>query len=109
MSYEEKYLKYKSKYLALKTLKNNLEQLGGSKINTKSIYEDSFFNLTSLSDTPIRAQEGGKKHNKKSFWEDSNIDLNSSTDSLSMSDFSGMSSTDSDKSGKKSVLVSIKV
>ena len=34
MSYEEKYLKYKSKYLALKALKNNLEQLGGAKINT---------------------------------------------------------------------------
>lgn len=101
MSYEEKYLKYKSKYLALKALKNNLEQLGGAKINTKSIYNDSFLNLNSLTETPVRDQSGGKnrshkkeKGKKKSIWDDSDIDLSSSTDTMSISELNSLSSSD---------------
>lgn len=101
MSYEEKYLKYKSKYLALKVLKNNLQQLGGANINTKSIYEDNFLNLNSLTDTPNYYQDGGKsKHSKKgkkkSIYEDSDLDLNSSTDSMSISELHSLSSSDID-------------
>lgn len=99
MSYQEKYLKYKSKYLALKTLKNNLEQLGGASINTKSIYDDSFLNLNSLTETPSYFQDGGAKHKKnkkKSIWEDSDMDLTTSTDSMSISELRSVSSSDAD-------------
>ena len=101
MSYEEKYLKYKSKYLALKALKNNLEQLGGSKINTKSIYNDSFLNLNSLTETPVHNQSGGKrkpykieKGKKRSIWDDSDMNLSSSTDTMSISELHSLSSCD---------------
>ena len=46
MSYEQKYLKYKTKYLSLKAQINNKSQNGGS------IYGNSFENIDFLSETP---------------------------------------------------------
>jgi len=51
-TYEQKYLKYKTKYLDLKNNKfqQNLTQMGGNAIN--------FFDIQNLTDTPINQVQG---------------------------------------------------
>jgi hypothetical protein len=58
MSYQEKYRKYKSKYLQLVALKKNLEQLGGGRrnisrtVNSETESVHNFMSLNNLTETP---------------------------------------------------------
>jgi hypothetical protein len=114
MSYQEKYLKYKSKYLQLKTLKKNLEQLGGRRKveDSDSMYNDNFMSLGNLTETPTNTnndfkrpeskhQESRSKYHKKSRHHkrndtDSSDILKSTTTESSITDSFELSSSDED-------------
>lgn len=70
MSFEQKYLKYKSKYLALKSQLSNLQSGGaksGSKFDTipksKSFYDQNILDLDNLSVTPSMMEAYGYNFN----------------------------------------------
>ncbi len=106
MSYQEKYLKYKSKYLQLKALKKNLQQLGGKKDNTDT--EDTLMNADALSVTPTNTfvkpsvRKHSKKHSKSkrnlhtSVRSESSELFSSSTEASSITDSFDLSSSDGD-------------
>jgi hypothetical protein len=101
MSYQEKYLKYKSKYLQLKALKKNLQQLGGNKNDADT--EDSLMNVNNLSETPTHSNVfvKPKKNSKKSkrshnSRRSESSDLFSSSTESSMTNSFDVSSTESD-------------
>jgi hypothetical protein len=58
MSFEQKYLKYKSKYLALKGQAKNLQK-GGSKNESKSFYGKNVMDIENLSLTPSMMESYG--------------------------------------------------
>jgi hypothetical protein len=62
MSFEQKYLKYKSKYLALKAQTTNLQK-GGAKNKSKSFYGNDILDLENLSVTPTMMEAYGYNFN----------------------------------------------
>jgi hypothetical protein len=111
MSYQEKYRKYKSKYLQLVALKKNLEQLGGGRRNnlrTENSETDSvnhFMSLNNLTETPTHNEtpefkkpqsyhNSNKSHNNKSKKSKSKYSKSDISDELSSST-SQLSTTDS--------------
>jgi hypothetical protein len=71
MSFEQKYLKYKSKYLALKSQSKNIQK-GGAKSKSQSFYGHNILDLDNLSVTPSMIDMygynlvGGLSNTKKS-------------------------------------------
>jgi hypothetical protein len=97
MSYQEKYLKYKSKYLQLKALKKNLQQLGGKHNDTET--EDKFMTVNNLTDTPtfVKPKNKSKKSRNSRNYSDSESNLfSSSTESSSITDSFELSPSDED-------------
>ena len=117
MSYQEKYIKYKSKYLQLVALKKNLEQLGGGRRNlsrndnseTESVH--NFMSLNNLTETPTNnetsefkkpnpPQQHKTQHNKskkiksKNSKYDISEELNSTSSQVSTTDSFDVSSSD---------------
>ena len=92
MSFEQKYLKYKSKYLALKIQAKNLQK-GGSKNNSKSFYGQNILDLDNLSVTPSMMEVygydliGGINYKK-------NSDISKLSKLLTESDFSQSAGSD---------------
>ena len=78
MSFEQKYLKYKSKYLELKNQNVNLQK-GGS--NSKSFYRNDILNLDNLSVTPSMMEAYGYNFNLVGGLNDTNKLLNLLNDS----------------------------
>lgn len=101
MTFEQKYLKYKSKYLALKNLeKTTFDQQGGNRNNILEVSNltdtpyfisneqsggssrsNNILDISNLTETPvnIRNQDGGKKaYSDESSSEDSNLSTVSS-------------------------------
>ena len=106
MSYQDKYLKYKSKYLQLKALKQNLEQLGGARnygsrrVQTSRMIEseDNFLNMNTLTETPVNEREFKQprkvsKKSRKSKNSESDL-VSSSTDSSDITNSFSLSSSD---------------
>ena len=118
MSYQEKYIKYKSKYLQLVALKKNLEQLGGGRRNlsrndnseTESVH--NFMSLNNLTETPTNndtthefkkphpPQQHKSQYNKSKKRKSKNSkyniseELNSTSSQVSTTDSFDLSSSD---------------
>jgi hypothetical protein len=102
MSYQEKYLKYKAKYIALKSSlkKSNYVQTelqgGGSNISEiNNLTDTPIFNSESFNKNNINLQLGGKLHNKL-------FNIDNLSDTPTISNILGITSHNNSQSGGNS-------